>query len=698
MLILSLARRRTGSAVLVAVATLLAVALVGASKADAIGLGPAGWYSFGASNCNGDSRSDPIGVLFRGRRASASNVAKQVKLHTTLLDPWSGWIHDVSKGQYLWVLLNGGGYDCREANESVAEASDAGPYSRFHTRLWFIPATNGSSELKTIGTPHHEDWITYNPLNNHCTGVTGAGSHAVDQNGSNGSGFDQGRHKLKEAFEEGGHKVESEEWGNTEEIEQCDEGLAGSNGWGHNIWVNHAMEPSTKNASSIKATSSTLNGALSTEETTTEWWFAYGPNHSQGISGYPFKTPAKSTSATGAFTVSEAISNLSPNTTYYVRMFARNQDGEVEEGDEIKFRKSGWRVPDDEDTPGPHVLVNSQDGESVFYRTPSGGLGHNWRSPSGWVYETLQGSVAARPPMVSTGTASTIVANGAKLEGPVNPEGSPTSYYFEYGTTASYGSKQPVSGGSILEGFNTAVVSETLSGLTPNTVYHYRLKATSPEGTTDGIDKTFVTPSVGTATQLANMLITEPFNGSSESLANFSSKWSALGWAAGTTPKGENTTSGWRPLSAYSTINGAYYNSSFTDTGPGIAAAATMATNPGVAERYFSLWLDMQSPGGTRAGYELRFTNTASNTYEVKLSKWMSGTETVLSSKSGYLFTNGNSFAIVDVGGTVSAWTDTGSGFGQLLSAGDSTFSSGNAGLHGAGNFTRLTKFKAGGL
>jgi hypothetical protein len=130
----------------------------------------------------------------------------------------------------------------------------------------------------------------------------------------------------------------------------------------------------------------------------------------------------------------------------------------------------------------------------------------------------------------------------------------------------------------------------------------------------------------------------------------------------------------------------------------GIAAVATMAVNPGNVERYFSLWLDMPTPSSTRAGYELTFTDTATNTYEVKLSKWVSGTQTTLASKSGYSFSNGNSFAVVDQGGTVSAWTKTGSEYTQLLSASDSTFSGGNAGVEGSGNNTRLTNFKVGAL
>ena len=199
-----------------------------------------------------------------------------------------------------------------------------------------------------------------------------------------------------------------------------------------------------------------------------------------------------------------------------------------------------------------------------------------------------------------------------------------------------------------------------------------------------------------TAEQLESMSVTESFNGGTESLANFGSKWSTLGWAGGGTPKGSDTTTGWRPVDAYSAVNGAFYNTTIADTGPGIASVATMAVNPSSASRYFSIWLDTPTPASTKAGYELRFTNISTGTYEVKLSKWISGTQTVLASKSSYSFSNGNSFALVDQGGTVSAWTNTGAGFSQLLSASDTTFEGGSAAVEGSGNITRLTNFKVG--
>lgn len=199
-----------------------------------------------------------------------------------------------------------------------------------------------------------------------------------------------------------------------------------------------------------------------------------------------------------------------------------------------------------------------------------------------------------------------------------------------------------------------------------------------------------------TPEQLTGLPTINVFDGGSASLANFNSSWSTLGWAGGTTPKGSDTTTGWRPVDAYSTVNGTYYNQAISDAGSGLAAVATMAVNPGGTSRYFSIWLDTPTPSGVRGGYQLRFTDTSTNIYEVKLSKWVGGTQTVLASKSSYSFANGNSFALVDQGGTVSAWTDTGAGFTQLLSAADSSFSGGNAALEGSGNITRLTNFRAG--
>jgi DNA-binding beta-propeller fold protein YncE len=88
------------------------------------------------------------------------------------------------------------------------------------------------------------------------------------------------------------------------------------------------------------------------------------------------------------------------------------------------------------------------------------------------------------PPSVSeVGTTS------ATLNAQVNAGGSPTTYQFEYGTSISYGSTTPQ--GSLGAGGGEAHVE--LSGLQPDTTYHFRVLATNLHGTTPGVDATFTT-------------------------------------------------------------------------------------------------------------------------------------------------------------------------------------------------------------
>ncbi|HMJ03453.1 MAG TPA: hypothetical protein VK506_10955 [Conexibacter sp.] len=178
-------------------------------------------------------------------------------------------------------------------------------------------------------------------------------------------------------------------------------------------------------------------------------------------------------------------------------------------------------------------------------------------------------------------------------------------------------------------------------------------------------------------------------------------RWTQLSWARHPgRVAGSGTSGGWGPYNAFPTVHGAYWNpTSFADAGDGVAVAATLSISPSATERYFSLWLGMSEPGRAQSGYELRFTNVnGANSYDVTLSKWVSGTTTVLARQSGYTLAPQSSFALVDVGGTVSAWIDSGAGYGQLLSASDSTYSRGHAGIEGAGNITRVRQFRAGAL
>jgi hypothetical protein len=321
------------------------------------------------------------------------------------------------------------------------------------------------------------------------------------------------------------------------------------------------------------------------------------------------------------------------------------------------------------------------------------GFFQNATSYLGSLSETFQ---KVLPPNATTLSAGSVTETGATLSGTVNPNGSETKYYWEYGPTTAYGSKTPEeSAGS---GSSTVEKSKSVTGLTGGTTYHFRMVAVNSGGTSRGSDKTFGT-TTNTGAQLAAMAVLDPFNGKAAAGSNFfSTDWTALGWAGGSTPKGEDYVEGWGPSELFPTVDGASFKTSYSDSGSGDASVATMSVSPGVEGRYVGAWLNMPTPGTTAAGYELWFLWTKENTYSVGLSKWVGGTQTVLAEKKEVNFPEGSSFAVVDKGSAVSAWTNTGSGFAQLLSAADSTYSSGYVGVQGAGWNTRLTNFKAGGL
>jgi phosphodiesterase/alkaline phosphatase D-like protein len=92
---------------------------------------------------------------------------------------------------------------------------------------------------------------------------------------------------------------------------------------------------------------------------------------------------------------------------------------------------------------------------------------------------------------VATAAATGVWATGATLRGSVNPEGCATTYRFEYGTTTAYGSALPMR--SAGAGTSSVVVAAGISWLAPNTVYHFRITATSGAGTTAGHDVAFET-------------------------------------------------------------------------------------------------------------------------------------------------------------------------------------------------------------
>lgn len=96
-------------------------------------------------------------------------------------------------------------------------------------------------------------------------------------------------------------------------------------------------------------------------------------------------------------------------------------------------------------------------------------------------------------PVIVTGAAGGVGTTTATLVGTVNPEARAiTDCHFEYGRTTAYGSTAACDQ-SPGAGFNPVAVSSEVSGLEPDTTYHFRLVATNAPGTNDGKDQVFMT-------------------------------------------------------------------------------------------------------------------------------------------------------------------------------------------------------------
>ena len=86
-----------------------------------------------------------------------------------------------------------------------------------------------------------------------------------------------------------------------------------------------------------------------------------------------------------------------------------------------------------------------------------------------------------------------MTSTSATLDGTVDPDASATTYHFDWGTSASYGTSAPAPPGDAGAGSSPETVTASLAGLAPSTKYHYRLVATSSAGTPYGSDATFTT-------------------------------------------------------------------------------------------------------------------------------------------------------------------------------------------------------------
>jgi len=105
---------------------------------------------------------------------------------------------------------------------------------------------------------------------------------------------------------------------------------------------------------------------------------------------------------------------------------------------------------------------------------------------------TIAGAVGAPPTVTNTNvTVSAIGTTTAMLSGSLNPDGTDTQAWFEYGLTSAFGSLTPAQ--DVGSGIASVTISASLSGLAPGATYYIRLDAQNPNGTADGPVSSFIT-------------------------------------------------------------------------------------------------------------------------------------------------------------------------------------------------------------
>jgi hypothetical protein len=104
-------------------------------------------------------------------------------------------------------------------------------------------------------------------------------------------------------------------------------------------------------------------------------------------------------------------------------------------------------------------------------------------------------------PAAVTGSATAVTTTSATLNGTVDPSGRPTTWYFEYGTSTSYGTKTPVKDAG--SGAGAVAVAASVTGLKTGRTYHFRLVATNDAGTSRGSDQSFLTSAAPVVTTKA---------------------------------------------------------------------------------------------------------------------------------------------------------------------------------------------------
>jgi hypothetical protein len=288
---------------------------------------------------------------------------------------------------------------------------------------------------------------------------------------------------------------------------------------------------STSTASSIATSTVTLNGTITSIglASATAEGFNYGTSTAYGL-------VASTTGSFGAGSFSKNITGLSPNTTYHFQAFATNSYGTGTSTD-ATFTTNAT-------TSAPTLSTSTASSVSTSTVTLSGtiaSIGNATATVEGFNYGTstaygltasTTGSFATGtfsqnltgllpsttyhfqafatnsagtgtstdatfitagspvPPTLGTSTASSIATSTVTLNGIISSLGNATATVegFNYGTSTAYGLTASTTGN-----FGTGSFNQGITGLLPNTAYHFQAFATNSVGTGTSTDATFMT-------------------------------------------------------------------------------------------------------------------------------------------------------------------------------------------------------------
>jgi DNA-binding beta-propeller fold protein YncE len=191
---------------------------------------------------------------------------------------------------------------------------------------------------------------------------------------------------------------------------------------------------SEESATSIESTSATLEAQVNPNNAVTHYYFEYSTSPTlTGATTAPAPPGTEIPAGLGNTAASQSLIGLQPNTTYYYRVVAENPTG----------TSTGAPI-------------------ASFTTAPT-------------------------PPTATSGEATAVAQTTATVSGVVNGEGADTHYVFQYVEEANYRPSEPnpyIRGlGAPSGGTDAGIVSEALpvstvlTGLQPNTTYHYRVDA-----------------------------------------------------------------------------------------------------------------------------------------------------------------------------------------------------------------------------